>query len=196
AAAKGEITAGIELALNAAEVARHRGHAGFEIIALHDVVRLGAPARAVRRLAELATVVEGRLAPLYAIHAGALAAGDGTRLDAVAAAFAELGYLLLAAEAATQAAAAHRGAGYRTRAGASRYSRRRDAGRHSVEPCTARLDRDEQLPGSSPGSIGWAVAQRLRSGRKSRRTAGAEGSTRASTTFAARCAPPIQGELT
>ncbi len=119
AAAKGEITAGTELALNAAEVARDRGHAGFEIIALHDVVRLGAPARVVRRLAELATVVEGRLAPLYATHAGALAAGDGTRLDAVAAAFAELGYLLLAAEAATQAAAAHRGGGYRTRAGAS-----------------------------------------------------------------------------
>jgi DNA-binding CsgD family transcriptional regulator len=119
AVARGEVTAGIELALKSADVERHRGNAGFEIIALHDVVRLGAPARVVGRLAELATVVEGRLAPLYAAHAAALAAADGTGLDAVAAAFAELGYILLAAEAATQAAAAHRSVGYRTRAGVS-----------------------------------------------------------------------------
>jgi DNA-binding CsgD family transcriptional regulator len=119
AAAMGEITTGIELALKAADVERHRGNAGFEIIALHDVVRLGAPTRVVDRLTELATLVEGRLAPLYAAHADALAGRDGSRLDAVAAAFSELGYVLLAAEAATQAAAAHLSTGHRARAGVS-----------------------------------------------------------------------------
>jgi DNA-binding CsgD family transcriptional regulator len=119
AVARGEITTGIELALKTADVERHRGNAGFEIIALHDVVRLGAPTRVVGRLAELAPVVEGQLAPLYTAHAAALVAADGAGLDAVAAAFAELGYTLLAAEAATQATTSHRSAGYRTRASAS-----------------------------------------------------------------------------
>jgi DNA-binding CsgD family transcriptional regulator len=119
AVARGEVTTGIELALKTADVERHRGNAGFEIIALHDVVRLGAPGRVAGRLAELAPMVEGRLAPLYTAHAAALAAADGTGLDVIATAFAELGYTLLAAEAATQAATAHRSAGHRTRMGAS-----------------------------------------------------------------------------
>jgi DNA-binding CsgD family transcriptional regulator len=119
AVAQGEVTTGIELALKTAHIERHRGNASFEVIALHDVVRLGVPALVVRRLAELASVVEGRLAPLYADHAAAMAAADGAGLDAIAVAFAELGYTLLAAEAATQAAAAHQSAGCRARAGAS-----------------------------------------------------------------------------
>ncbi|MGH3769117.1 MAG: AAA family ATPase [Pseudonocardiaceae bacterium] len=119
AVASGEVSTGIELALKTAAYERHRGNAGYEMIALHDVVRLGAPARAHSRLGELTLVVEGRLAPLYASHAAALATVDGTGLDVVAVAFAELGYLLLAAEAATQAATAHRSANCRARAGAS-----------------------------------------------------------------------------
>jgi DNA-binding CsgD family transcriptional regulator len=119
AVARGEVTTGIELAMKTADVERHRGNAGFEIMALHDVVRLGAPGRVATRLTELATVVEGRLAPLYAAHAAALARPDGSQLDAVAGAFAELGYILLAAEAAAQAAAAHRSVGCRARAGVS-----------------------------------------------------------------------------
>jgi DNA-binding CsgD family transcriptional regulator len=119
AVARGDLTTAIKLALKTADVERHRGNTGFEIIALHDVVRLGAPARVAGRLAELAPGVEGWLAPLYAAHAAALVAADGTGLDAIAAAFAELGYTLLAAEAATQAATAHRSAGSRARAGAS-----------------------------------------------------------------------------
>lgn len=119
AVVQGAVTKGIESALKTADVERRRGNTGFEIIALHDVARLGAPSGVVRRLAELATVVEGQLAPLYAAHAAALAAHDGKRLDAIATAFADLGYNLLAAEAATQAASVHRLGGYRARAGAS-----------------------------------------------------------------------------
>jgi DNA-binding CsgD family transcriptional regulator len=140
--ARGEITTGIELALKTADVERHRGNAGFEIITLHDVVRLGAPARVVGRLIELAPVVEGRLAPLYVAHAAALAAADGAGLDAIAAAFSELGYILLAAEAAAQAAAAHRSVGYRTRAGVSAARARTLAGRcgGARTPALATLD--------------------------------------------------------
>jgi DNA-binding CsgD family transcriptional regulator len=47
------------------------------------------------------------------------AGGDGPALDRVAAAFEDLGAMLLAAEAATAAAAAHRAAGRRPRANAS-----------------------------------------------------------------------------
>lgn len=111
AVASGEITTGIELALTNADVERRRGNAGFEIIALHDVVRLGAPNRVVDRLTQLAPQVEGRLAPLYAAHVRALVANDGTALDTIAAALTDLGYLLLAAEATVHAATAHREAG-------------------------------------------------------------------------------------
>ncbi|MGH3829183.1 MAG: AAA family ATPase [Pseudonocardiaceae bacterium] len=111
AAARGEVAAAVELALGTAEEAGRRGQAGFELIALHDVARLGAPARVATRLTELAATVQGELAPLFAAHVQALLAGDGSALDEVAAAFAALGANLLAAEAATAASRAHRHAG-------------------------------------------------------------------------------------
>jgi DNA-binding CsgD family transcriptional regulator len=63
--------------------------------------------------------VPGRLAPVYAAHASALAARDGPALDTVADAFADIGANLLAAEAAAEAAHAHRAAGRRSLALAS-----------------------------------------------------------------------------
>ncbi|MGC1731594.1 MAG: AAA family ATPase [Pseudonocardiaceae bacterium] len=119
AAARGEITAAVELALSTAAQAERCGQAGCELIALHDVARLGAPARVAIRLVELATVVQGDLAQVFASHVQALLAADGTALDEVASSFAGLGANLLAAEAATVAACAHRRVGRTGSAAAS-----------------------------------------------------------------------------
>ncbi len=145
--AQGQLTTGIELALKTAEVERIRGNTGFEIIALHDVVRLGAPDRVVERLAEAATRVDGQLASLYTAHADALAAADGSGLDVIAEAFAELGYTLLAAEAATQAVIAHRSIGHRTRAAAATTRARALAARcdGARTPALAILDQTVEL---------------------------------------------------
>jgi DNA-binding CsgD family transcriptional regulator len=77
AAACGEISAARELATHAAQTAADLGSHMVEAIGLHDVARL------------------------------ALAAGDGSRLDASSAEFEEIGALLLAAEAAAEAARAY-----------------------------------------------------------------------------------------
>jgi DNA-binding CsgD family transcriptional regulator len=86
---------------------------------LHDVARLGAAAGVRQRLEELAGLLEGRLAPVLATSAAALAAADGAALDRTAAAFEDLGALLLAAEAAAAAGRAHQAAGRDPRANAS-----------------------------------------------------------------------------
>ncbi len=120
AAGAGELTRATQLARQAADMARASGQFTFEAVALHDVARLGGPGGVRERLQELAGVLEGRLAPLLATSAGALAAGDGATLDRVAAAFEDLGALLLAAEAAAAAARVHQAAGRDGRANASR----------------------------------------------------------------------------
>jgi DNA-binding CsgD family transcriptional regulator len=119
AVARGEIPAAIRLALDAAAEARQRGQTGCELNALHDAARLGAPARAAPRAAELATVVQGDLASLFVRHIQALVAANGVVLDTIAASFAARGANLLAAEAAAEAAGAHRHSGRTASAAAS-----------------------------------------------------------------------------
>jgi DNA-binding CsgD family transcriptional regulator len=119
-AASGELTRAAELASHAAELARARGQFTLEAVALHDVARLGAPTKVRDRLEELAGLLQGRLAPLLASSAAALATEDGPALDRTAAAFQDLGALLLAAEAAAAAARAHQRAGRDPSANASR----------------------------------------------------------------------------
>jgi DNA-binding CsgD family transcriptional regulator len=119
AAARGEIPAAVDLALDTATEARQRGQAGCELNALHDAARLGVPARVASRLAELATVVQGDLASLFVRHVQALVAGSGTGLDKTATSFAALGANLLAAEAAAEAAGAHQRIGRTASAAAS-----------------------------------------------------------------------------
>lgn len=125
AVARGEIEHGISLALVAAERARRDRQFGWELLALHQVVRFGAPRKANGRLAELAAEVDGPLNGLYARHAAALAAGDGAALGAVADQFSSCGYMLLAAEAAAQSSRAHAHDG---RAGAGAEASRRALG--------------------------------------------------------------------
>jgi DNA-binding CsgD family transcriptional regulator len=111
AAGAGELTRAAQLASQAAELARVSGQFTLEAVALHDAARLGAAAGVRERLEELAGLLEGRLAPVLATSAAALAAGDGAALDRTAAAFQDLGALLLAAEAAAAAGRAHQAAG-------------------------------------------------------------------------------------
>ncbi|MEU6252534.1 LuxR C-terminal-related transcriptional regulator [Streptomyces sp. NPDC047043] len=70
-----------------------------EAYALYDAVRLGAPEKIADRLP-----ADG----VFALHADALARGDGPALDRAAAALEERGFLLFAAEAHAQAVRAHR----------------------------------------------------------------------------------------
>ena len=122
AAVAGELTRARTLALEAADLAAARGQRAFEVRALHDLARLGDPATAAPRLATLAggngrpqatapRGVDGPFPPLAAAHAAALVAGDGAALIDVGEGFAGLDMLLVAAEAADAAAAAHREAG-------------------------------------------------------------------------------------
>jgi ATP/maltotriose-dependent transcriptional regulator MalT len=111
AAARGETTQAVTLAVRAADLARERGHHEMELTALHDVVRLDAAALVHDRLTGVARRVQGELAPVYAAHARARLARDGRELDAVAGRFAAIGAILLAAEAAAHAAGAHEFAG-------------------------------------------------------------------------------------
>jgi DNA-binding CsgD family transcriptional regulator len=119
AAARGDVPAAVELALSTAVQARRWGQPGCELIALHDVARLGAPARVAARLPELAATVQGDLASLFSDHAQALLAADGPALDRIAGSFADLGANLFAAEAAAAAIRAHRGTGRTGSAAAS-----------------------------------------------------------------------------
>ena len=116
AAARGERSTGVALAMELAEQARSRGQVTFQLQALHDVARLGEPSRVSRWLHEASAGVEGQLAPLYVAHADALSSHDAVALDRVASGFAGLGLNLLAAEAAAEAARHHQAAGRRTAA--------------------------------------------------------------------------------
>jgi DNA-binding CsgD family transcriptional regulator len=116
AAAHGEPSRAVTLALELAERAQDRGQLTFYILALHDVARLGQPRQVAGALRRAAGGAEGRLAPIYAAHATALAAGDGPALDEVAGALRSIGVNLLAAEVFAEAAHAHRAAGHRTSA--------------------------------------------------------------------------------
>ena len=116
AAARGERSTAIRLALELAEKAQACGQVTFQLHALHDVARLGEASRVASGLREAATDVEGQLTPLYVSHAAALETQDGAALDQIASGFAALGFNLLAAETAAEAARALQAEGRRTAA--------------------------------------------------------------------------------
>jgi len=82
---------------------RHWPDRGLELIALHDLVRLGQPASAVDRLSTLAGEGVGPLAAVCWRHAIAAAARDVGQLMQVADEFAALGHHLYAAGSAAAA---------------------------------------------------------------------------------------------
>jgi DNA-binding CsgD family transcriptional regulator len=106
AAAEGGVSEAVALAKQAAEVAASQHQPAVEVFALHTAVCFG-DRTVADRLAQLATQVDGPRAPAAAAHATALATGDGAALHAASVQLEEMGALLLAADAAAQAATAH-----------------------------------------------------------------------------------------
>jgi DNA-binding CsgD family transcriptional regulator len=114
--AGGEVTSARQLLKAAASRAGSAESWVAEARLLHDVARLGEPRVAVTRLTELAQLIDGGLVPIMAAHAAALLRDSGDDLDGVSERFDEIGASLLAAEAATAAAAAFRTEGSTRRA--------------------------------------------------------------------------------
>lgn len=110
AVAEGDSTGAATLALEGAD--RYPELVLARAWQLHLAVRVGERGLAVvSSLREIADRTECTLPRLFADHAEMLRVGDGRALEAVADRFAERGLTVLAAEAACQAAGAHRAAG-------------------------------------------------------------------------------------
>jgi DNA-binding NarL/FixJ family response regulator len=103
AAAEGNVSTAIDLALEAAELAQRSGQSGIEMTALHDAIRFG-DRTSLQRLVEVCTQVDGRLAELYSATATALLDRDADGIYAAAQQFEQIGALLSAADTAAQAA--------------------------------------------------------------------------------------------
>jgi len=121
AAAEGNVSAAIDVALDAARRAGESGQRAIEMLALHDAVRFGDES-ALERLIEVATASGGRLAAAIAAHAKAILDHDAAAMFAAAQRFEEIGTLLSAADAAAQAAVVYEAA---------------DDRRHAVEAAAA-----------------------------------------------------------
>jgi DNA-binding CsgD family transcriptional regulator len=128
-AAAGDLPGARQVLHDAAELARRAGYLSTEAHLLHDVVRLGAAASVADRLAALATECEGALVAAYAAHGAASARGRPAALVDVVDQFERMGAMLLASEAATEAAQALQDAGDR-RASAAQGVRAAALGRH------------------------------------------------------------------
>jgi len=107
-AARGERATAVQLAMEAADHGLRRGALGWAVVSMHDIARLGNPSAAALRIGPVAGQIDGEAVTAYAAHVDALVARDGRRLDDAATRFDALGFTLLAAEAAAEAAQAHR----------------------------------------------------------------------------------------
>lgn len=105
---RGDTANALRRAWRTAERATALGGYADAARALHTMVRFGAHGQAFAPLANLARQLQGRVIAAFAAHAAAIDANDSAKLDQVAAAFASLGMMRLAAEAAGTAAALHR----------------------------------------------------------------------------------------
>jgi DNA-binding NarL/FixJ family response regulator len=105
-AAEGSVSEAVVLARRAAEVAASQHQPAVEVVALHTAVCFG-DRTVADRLTQLAIQVDGPRAPVAAAHAAALAADDGAALHAASVRLEQMGALLLAADAAAQAAAVY-----------------------------------------------------------------------------------------
>lgn len=110
-AAAGELSRARTALLDTAGRCQAAGEPGLELHVLHDALRLGARSEVTARLVELAGLLDGAWAGVFADHATGLSDDDGPRLDAVAERFEAIGALRCAAEARAEAAAAHGRAG-------------------------------------------------------------------------------------
>ncbi|MCX5233336.1 LuxR C-terminal-related transcriptional regulator [Streptomyces sp. NBC_00233] len=118
-AARGELTKARTVLLKAAAVARSSGHVTSEALILTDVARMDGAREVTDRLNELAQQTDGAFAVARAHFAAALATGDAERLLQCSIECERLGADLLAAEAASTAAAVWRQRGESRRATAA-----------------------------------------------------------------------------
>ncbi|RSM76953.1 hypothetical protein DMH04_35465, partial [Kibdelosporangium aridum] len=109
-ASLGDVGAAATTALKAADLARHASQPTIEAWALYDAARLGNAGAVQKRLAELASTLQGTVVTVFAQAAAALADGDGERLWHAAESFCRLGLHLHAAEVAGSANKASRSA--------------------------------------------------------------------------------------
>ncbi|MEU6285755.1 LuxR C-terminal-related transcriptional regulator [Streptomyces sp. NPDC047028] len=128
-ASRGRLDRARTMLTEAAAQARDTGHVTGEALLLTDVARLGGAAGIAQRLAELAQHCNDAFLPARAHLAAALAADDPSRLLDAASELEAIGADLLAAEAATAAAAAWRRAGH---------TRQATAATHLAEQAVAR----------------------------------------------------------
>ena len=160
AAARGHVSAAIELALDAGDIAQRSGQRAIELRALHDALRFG-DRTALQRIIDIAPDVGGRLAPIYGAHAAALAHRDPAAVYSAAEQFERIGALLSAADAAAQATVLFDAAGDRRTAKAAAAAERLAAACGGITPSadpgrpTAAVDhprtRDRQL--RRPGAV-------------------------------------------
>jgi DNA-binding NarL/FixJ family response regulator len=170
AAAEGAVGEAIVLARQAAEVAASQTQPAVEVVALHAAVCFG-DRTVAGRLAELATRVDGPRAPAAAAHAAALAADDADALQAASVQLEDMGALLLAADAAAHAAAAHTRQGGRGAAqtGGARAHRLAAACEGARTPALLAIDAPTELTGrereivalAAGGLSNKAIAERL-----------------------------------
>jgi DNA-binding CsgD family transcriptional regulator/tetratricopeptide (TPR) repeat protein len=113
----------------AAREARRTGHRTSELLLLTDVARLGGAAEVRERLAALGQLCDGPFAGARVRLASAVAEDDPLALQSVADELEGLGAFLLAAEAASAAAAGWRRAGH---------SRRATSAAHQAQACAER----------------------------------------------------------
>ncbi|HEX6401753.1 MAG TPA: LuxR C-terminal-related transcriptional regulator [Pseudonocardiaceae bacterium] len=111
-AAEGTVSQAIVLARQAAEVAASQHQPAVEAAALHTAVCFG-DRTVTDRLAQLAVQVDGPRAAAAAAHATALATADAAGLLEASRQLEQMGAMLLAADAAAQAAAVYTGQGRR-----------------------------------------------------------------------------------
>jgi DNA-binding NarL/FixJ family response regulator len=114
-AAEGRLARAVASALAVADTTGAAGLHLLEMLALVDLVRMGAAADAACRLAVLAQRMDGAYVRVASGFATAATTEDGSGLDAASEALEAIGATLLAAEAAAMAATAHRSAAHTSR---------------------------------------------------------------------------------
>ena len=114
AAAEGNVSTAIDLAIDAARLAEESGQRAIQMLALHDAERFGEES-SLQRLIDTAGGPGGRLAEVIAAHAKAVLDRDAEAMCAASYRFEEIGALLSAGDAAAQAAVAFESAADRRR---------------------------------------------------------------------------------
>ncbi|MBB3675488.1 DNA-binding NarL/FixJ family response regulator [Modestobacter versicolor] len=170
AASTGRLTEAGARALDAAAEAAATDQWAVEALLLHTAARFGRGADVVDRITALGCATESGLVAACATHVRAAVDGDGLALTAVSARFEAMGAVLLAADAASDAATAHaragdRGAAAAARASAAALARRCEVGGETVlhetavGPLTSR--EEEVARQAAQGASNQEIADRL-----------------------------------